>query len=222
MATKRKQTTANARGNTASKGRVSPGEGQSVSANGGGPAGRTREYGVGAKADGSRKRGRGAPHARQDPSINEVYPSTPEPALTGEYTRVADEGPVAEDIPRLPDIKSASLMNVGKDPRTGKVIPHRRTEKIAAIVKRHAIAGTDENTICLLLNIRPGQLRQYYGHELDTAVAQTNADVAQAIVRQAKKGHPILSRFYAKARMGWRDGEQSNIPVSPLNIHIHT
>lgn len=222
MAAKRKQVTAKARPGKAGKGRIPPSEGQSVSASGGGSAGRTREYGVGAKRRGSSERGRGATHVRSGPNINES------PALSGDYiAAVRERSPdflrdPPEDIPRLPDIKAASLVNVGKDPQTGKVIPHRRSEKIANIVKRHAIAGTDENTICLLLNIRPGQLRQHYGRELDTAIAETNADVAQAIVKQAKKGHPILSRFYAKARMGWRDGEQSTVPVSPLNIHIHT
>lgn len=110
--------------------------------------------------------------------------------------------------------------NVGRDAE-GKVIPHKPTDKTRRLVKQHAVAGTDENTICLLLNIRPGLLRQHYAYELDTSVAETNAAVGQAIVRGAKNGNPVLARFYAKAKMGWKDGESQDTNVSPLNIHIH-
>lgn len=124
------------------------------------------------------------------------------------------------NVPRLADTKGSSLKNVGFD-SLGRVIPHKYSGKVASIVAAHVVAGTDESTICILLNMRPGKLRELYHKELDTAIAQTNADVGRAIVAQAKKGHPVLARFYAKAKMGWKDGEQSSIPVSPLNIHIH-
>lgn len=112
------------------------------------------------------------------------------------------------------------MKGVGLD-SLGRVIQYRRNDTTARLVRDHVIAGTDENTICILLNMRPGKLRELYGMELNTALAQTNAAVGAAIVSAAKKGEPTLARFYAKAKMGWRDGDQNTVPVSPLNIHIH-
>lgn len=176
--------------------------------------------GVGPKRAGPIAGGGGAAQRRSSPKVNESHPAVQGDPIDGEYTRLAPEGPGDETIPRLSDTKTVSLKNVGRDAE-GKVLPHKRTAAIADIVRKHAVAGTDENTICLLLNLRPGQLRQYYARELDTAVAEVNADVAQAIVRQAKAGHPVLSRFYAKAKMGWKDGENTTLPVSPFSIVIH-
>lgn len=157
------------------------------------------QKGVGAKAERVPSRGGVALHARPSSNVNESRSNAP--AL-------------------LSASKGASLLQVGKTP-DGRVIPHKRSERMAAIVRKHAVAGTDENTLCTILNIRPGQLHEYYGRELDTAVAQVNADVGQAIVGQAKRGHPVLARFYAKVKMGWRDGENATTPVSAFNIHIH-
>jgi hypothetical protein len=93
-------------------------------------------------------------------------------------------------------------------------------------VARYVLAGVDENTIARCLNIRPGQLREHYAAELDNSKADIDAAVAASIVNMAigskeTAPEPSMARFYAKARMGWKDGDTNAPPVSPLNIIIH-
>jgi hypothetical protein len=45
--------------------------------------------------------------------------------------------------------------------------------------------------------------------------------MTQHIVARAKKSDR-MAMFYAKARMGWREGDTATpTDVSPLNIHLH-
>jgi hypothetical protein len=83
--------------------------------------------------------------------------------------------------------------------------------------------GHSENDIAVALNIRPGHLRQHYGHELDNGAAMANAPVIKTIYDQARtKGNMRASTLWAKARMGWRDGETSQPQTGGLNIIIHS
>jgi hypothetical protein len=81
--------------------------------------------------------------------------------------------------------------------------------------------GHTEEEIALLLNCRPGHVRQHYYRELEAGKVPLHARVGGKIVSMALKGDPTMLKFFAKARMGWRDGESSSQGQSLLNIHLH-
>jgi len=120
------------------------------------------------------------------------------------------------------DHRRPSVRNAGRGP-DGKVLPHKRTARIASAVAMLIAGGHSENDIAVALNMRPGHLRQHYGHELDNGAAIANAPVISTIYRQAKTpGNMRASTLWAKARMGWRDGETGQPPTGPFNIVIHS
>ena len=113
------------------------------------------------------------------------------------------------------------MKDVGRDPATGKVIPHERNERLAKQVGMYVAAGMTENDIAEMLNIRPGLLRECYGKELKHGLNQMVVDVATAMKQQAVNGDVAAGKFLLKARAGWKDGEGAAVAVSPLAIHIH-
>lgn len=112
------------------------------------------------------------------------------------------------------------LSGVGKDPVTGKNIPHERNEKIAKKIGFYIAAGLTENDIAEMLDIRPGKLRECYGPELKHGLNQANVEVAAAMHAQATNGDVAAGKFWLKARAGWKDGEGA-AQTAPLAIHIH-
>jgi len=113
-----------------------------------------------------------------------------------------------------------SVSRAGRDAQ-GRVIPHKPTDRVRALVSQMVATGLDENEIAVTLNIRPGLLRQHYGKELSFGKARIDAAVGGAIINKAVKGDPRMAIFYAKAKMGWRDGDSKPVDVSPFNLHIH-
>lgn len=123
--------------------------------------------------------------------------------------------------PELTQYKGVSLVNVGRDTRTGKVIPHHRTEKLAAQIKIWVAGGANVNDIAIRINVRPGLIKQHYGKELATGEAEIHQDVHEHLLTRVKKSDRVAI-FYAKARMGYRDGDAKPTDTGILNIHIHT
>ncbi len=118
--------------------------------------------------------------------------------------------------------RSSSLRDAGRDPRTGKVIPHKFSAKVAARVAQLIASGATAADIAVLLNIRPGHLKQYYSKQLEFGQVAVNMDVAGAVLRQAKNGKNMrASEFWLKNRAGW-DKDQKEVPAAPLMIHIHS
>lgn len=124
--------------------------------------------------------------------------------------------------------QTVSVKWAGRDPKTGKVIPHRRSEKIARVVGEYAASGLDKNQIACLLNIRPGHLEQHYYRELHNGLNKVTAEVASAMINRAKSRslNPVAQRageFVLQARAGWRTGDQKQMTDVPmLNIVIHS
>lgn len=139
------------------------------------------------------------------------------PALRDEQ----QDGTGARPRTKLYQVRQHSLKNVGRD-REGKVIPHFRSDAVAQRVAVLVAGGMDEYDIACVLNIRPGLVRRHYGAELASGKAIANSQVVSAIHMQAAAGEPQMAKFWAKARMGWRDGDSSKGgDDSALNIHIH-
>lgn len=116
--------------------------------------------------------------------------------------------------------RKPAMAGVGKDPATGRNIPHERDEKIAKRVGFYVAAGLTENDIAEMLNIRPGKLRECYGPEIKHGLNQANVEVAAAMHQQACNGDVAAGKFWLKARAGWKDGEGA-AQTSPLSIIIH-
>lgn len=113
------------------------------------------------------------------------------------------------------------LSGVGRDPETGKNIPHERDEKVAKLVSEFVGNGADLNDIAHTLNLRPGVIKKHYAFELQTGVFRANMEVASAMKAMAQTD-PVAGKFWLKARAGWKDGESAGQQTSPLQITIHT
>lgn len=193
-----------------------------------------------AKASGSLDRGRGVTPRATDPSGN--YTSSPVDILP-----VSDKDPGAQPILQFSGSPSAELFTplapqkpvdpgqnqapsarwAGRDPKTGKVLPHKRSDRIAVVVAEYAAAGLGKSEIACLLNIRPGHLEHCYYRELHNGVSQTIAEVAGAMIKRAKDPslEPTAQRageFFLQAKAGWRTGDSKQVlDVPMLNINIH-
>lgn len=120
----------------------------------------------------------------------------------------------------LSDYKGTSLKNIGKD-ANGRVIPHKYNKAVAKKVAIWISGGYNANDICIALNIRPGKLEQLYGQEIRHGLEKVGMEVTQHIVARVKKSDR-MAIFFAKSRMGWRDGDGKPMETGILAIHIHT
>ena len=182
------------------------------------------EIGVGAKAarrDPSRE---GPSPARETTRLDALLsPETaPEPELyrSGELTPAEAAQRLEDMFPALNKSALPKVSQVGKD-ANGRNIPHKRSEEVARQVEVYARNGASDSDIAMLLNIRPGQLRQIYADELRKSKMSAHLKVAEAIYAQASTpGNPRMSEFYAKAQMGWDDNPKGK-NSDPFSIHIH-
>lgn len=119
----------------------------------------------------------------------------------------------------LSHYKGVSLKNVGRDVR-GRVIPHKRQEKLAKQIMVWVAGGFNVNDIAIRINVRPGLIKQNYGKELATGETEVHMDVHNHLLTRVKKSDR-MAIFYAKARMGYRDGDTKAVDTGVLNINIH-
>ena len=189
------------------------------------PAKEDPQGGSRAKERGSLDRGRGAAALATGPI--EIPPNTPAPGPGPFDTQLMLAAP-AELPAEAASHAAPSAKWAGRDPKTGKVIPHTRSEKVALVVAQYSASGLGKNEIACLLNIRPGHLEEFYYRELHNGLNRTVAEVAGAMIKRAKSKtlNPVAQRageFYLQARAGWRTGDQKQqLDVPTLNIVIHT
>ena len=80
------------------------------------------------------------------------------------------------------------------------------TEEQRRVVKTMAAYGIPQDAIAKVVHCSEPTLRRAYRHELDTAVHEANARVAQCLYQQATTpGNVAASIFWLKARAGWRE-----------------
>lgn len=112
--------------------------------------------------------------------------------------------------------------DAGRDPLTGEVVPHERSDKVAGQVEAMAALGFTVEEIAVTLDLRPGQLRMHYARELEAAPVKANMQVAKAFFDVAKSGKNWqASLSWLKARGGWSEG--SDGPAGggiSINIHL--
>ena len=108
---------------------------------------------------------------------------------------------------------------IGRD-ATGRVIPHKRTESVAKMITEFVAGGFNINDIAIRLNIRPGLLKKHYERELAVGETEVHMDVHSHLLKRVKESDRVAI-FYAKARMGYRDGDAPLVDGGVLDIHIH-
>lgn len=109
--------------------------------------------------------------------------------------------------------------DAGRDPETGKIVPHDRNDYTAGQVDAMAALGFSVEEIAVVLNLRPGQIRMHYEPELAAAAVKANMEVATAFLKAAKSGEDWkASQAWLKARAGW-DGDDVK-PVMVQVVHI--
>lgn len=111
--------------------------------------------------------------------------------------------------------------DAGRDPVTGKVIPHARDDKTAGQVEAMTALGFSVEEIAVALDLRPGQIRMHYPRELEAAGIKANMQVARAVFDMAKSGKNLpASVFWLRNRAGWTESDQPN-GGQVMNIQIN-
>jgi hypothetical protein len=84
--------------------------------------------------------------------------------------------------------------------------PHDATEERRKYVRSLAAYGTPQDQIARVLDIDSKTLRLHYRDELDLAVIEANAKVAETLFRQAtREGNTTAAIWWTKSRMGWKE-----------------
>lgn len=111
--------------------------------------------------------------------------------------------------------------DAGRDPLTGKVVPHTRSDRVAGQVEAMAALGFTVEDIAVALDLRPGQIKMYYERELAAAAVKANMQVAKAFFDAAKSGtNWQASLSWLRNRAGWKDGGV-DVGGSGLSITIN-
>ena len=84
----------------------------------------------------------------------------------------------------------------------GTVKPHKPSKEIAKKVEQFLVDGYSINEISLELDLRPGQIRQYYAKELALAEVRANGQVARTLHKEAVAGNVPAAVFWMKSRGG--------------------
>jgi len=83
---------------------------------------------------------------------------------------------------------------------------HKPTDEQRKTVKAMTAYGIKQDKIAAVVGISDVTLRLYYAHELDTAEAEANAQVAQSLFTMATKGKNVAAAiFWLKTRAGYRE-----------------
>jgi AraC-like DNA-binding protein len=84
--------------------------------------------------------------------------------------------------------------------------PYTPTDEQRRTVRAMAGYGVPQEAIAKVVRCSEPTLRRNFRHELDTAVTEANARVAQCLYQQATTpGNVAASIFWLKARAGWRE-----------------
>jgi hypothetical protein len=91
--------------------------------------------------------------------------------------------------------------------------PFVPTDEQRRLVKAMAGYGIRHDDIALVVGCSPPTLRKRFRHKLDMATIEANARVAQCLYQQATTpGNIAATIFWLKARAGWREKQQVEVP----------
>lgn len=89
--------------------------------------------------------------------------------------------------------------------------PHKPTEADRRTVEAMSSYGIPHEDIGKVIGIDDKTLRKYYRHELDTASAKANAQVAQRLYKKCLDGDTSSMIFWLKTRAKWSESQNINI-----------
>lgn len=107
-----------------------------------------------------------------------------------------------------------SAVNAGRT-KSGKIKDHKKNPITAAQVEALASVGFKDNEIAVALDIRPGQLRIYYGDVLRGAPVRANYEVAMNVLEAAKGRDvgagrvfdPDMAKYWLTHRAGFKPAQ---------------
>ena len=101
---------------------------------------------------------------------------------------------------------------------------HNPDDKTRKTVEAMSSYGIPQEDIAKVIGIDPKTLRKHYEHELDTATAKANAQVAQRLYSKCLEGDTTSMIFWMKTRAKWSEsmnidhttkGEKFTISAEP-------
>lgn len=81
-----------------------------------------------------------------------------------------------------------------------------------------ARAGIRQADMARVIQIDEKTLVKHYGHELDTATAHANTQVASTLYEKAIGGDTTACIFWLKTRAGWREAKDVNVQVKQTEL----
>jgi len=84
-------------------------------------------------------------------------------------------------------------------------LPHEPNDKNRKTVEAMSSYGIPQDDIAKVIGIDAKTLRKYYGHELDTASAKANSQVAQRLYNKCLDGDTSSMIFWLKTRAKWAE-----------------
>ena len=127
-------------------------------------------------------------------------------------------GPAAPISPAAKNPASTRTTTRSKSHRSRSKIDkrcHQPTDELRHRVRMLAWAGVARDDIAKAMGMDIRTLYRYYGRELDEAVREANAMVADRLLRKALNGDTTCMLFWLKCRAGWR--EYAPLPPSLPN-----
>lgn len=83
--------------------------------------------------------------------------------------------------------------------------PHEPEEKTRATVEAMVSYGIPQEDIAAVIGIDPKTLRKYYSHEIATATAKANSQVAQRLYKKCMADDTTSIIFWLKTRAKWAE-----------------
>lgn len=97
-----------------------------------------------------------------------------------------------------------STVTAGRDD-AGKTKPHKYNHETAKKVKELSGFGLSDKEIAIELDLRPGQVREYYLAELTKGAVSTTVEVIREAYKQATSGNNFrATEFWLERRAGWK------------------
>lgn len=82
------------------------------------------------------------------------------------------------------------------------------TDEQRRTVRAMVAYGVPQDEIANVIGINKRTLEKHFRKEIDTATAEANAKVAQALYHNAVNGHVGAQCFWLKTRAGWRENHR--------------
>jgi hypothetical protein len=94
------------------------------------------------------------------------------------------------------------------------------TDAMRREVQSLAARGVPQESIAAIVGCDAKTLRKHFRHELDRGMAEANSQVIGALFDNAIRGNIAAQIFWAKTRMGWREGKETENPIQGTPVTL--